>query len=513
MTILLEAWSEQVVPLAPHHASAIADVGLVRVFIEEPPNRWRLGAGSGVGVACGDGWELRVAPKLAIPQLMFLLSYASDPNGWREVGPAFAQEDDLFTAVGSAFAAHAERAIFPAPICGYVNLEDRSTTLRGRLRMADQLAKWPGQPIPLEIAHDDFTADIPENQLVRGASEMLLRMPLLPYRVRRRLLRIRAALDEVMPTPPSTTVEPPAVTRLNDRYRGALHLATLILRGGSISTRAGQTAGLSFIFDMNRVFEDFLSAALTASLERHGGRVDLQHRRQHLDAQRRIRLIPDLTWWKGAACHAVIDSKFKALTDQRFPNADAYQMLSRTAPRSVSSAAIWSTPRTPARPIVITRSGMPTRSCMYARSTSSSHRRTCSPRSRASHRPSRRMLRATRRSPRNRARRPARRRQRLTTRLSAYPPLGMPESREFEYMLECQSRGGYLIYVPELPGLATEGPTARRRSQCSATRSLDTSRASAHTAGRAVSCCDFFESDLHSLHGNVTSIDSQHEQR
>lgn len=36
---------------------------------------------------------------------------------------------------------------------------------------------------------------------------------------------------------------------------------------------------------------------------------------------------------------------------------------------------------------------------------------------------------------------------------------GMPEPSEFEYVLERQSDGGFLIYVPELPGLATEGDT------------------------------------------------------
>jgi antitoxin HicB len=35
----------------------------------------------------------------------------------------------------------------------------------------------------------------------------------------------------------------------------------------------------------------------------------------------------------------------------------------------------------------------------------------------------------------------------------------MSEPREFEYVLERQSDGGFLIYVPELPGLATEGAT------------------------------------------------------
>jgi predicted RNase H-like HicB family nuclease len=35
----------------------------------------------------------------------------------------------------------------------------------------------------------------------------------------------------------------------------------------------------------------------------------------------------------------------------------------------------------------------------------------------------------------------------------------MPELQDFEYVLEGQPDGGYLIYVPELPGLATEGST------------------------------------------------------
>lgn len=35
----------------------------------------------------------------------------------------------------------------------------------------------------------------------------------------------------------------------------------------------------------------------------------------------------------------------------------------------------------------------------------------------------------------------------------------MPKLHDFEYVLERQRDGGYLIYVPDLPGLATEGST------------------------------------------------------
>jgi 5-methylcytosine-specific restriction enzyme subunit McrC len=328
MTIRLEAWSEKRVELTPPRAAAVADAGLVKVLLDEPPDRWQLSSDSRIGVlSLDDGLELRVTPRLAIPQLMFLLSYASDPHGWREAGPQYAAEDDLFTAVASAFALHAERALTPAPISGYVTVEDSSTTLRGRLRVAEQVARWPAQPTPLEVVHDDFTVDVPENRLVRGATEALLRMPLLPSLVRPRLLRVRAILEGVTPARAAPTVRAPAITRLNDRYGAVLALAELILRGMSISTHRGGITGVAFVFDMNGVFEDFLSLTLKASLERQGGRVELQRRSTYLDVERRIRLIPDLTWWRSGRCQAVIDSKYKPLTDRRFPNADAYQML------------------------------------------------------------------------------------------------------------------------------------------------------------------------------------------
>lgn len=35
----------------------------------------------------------------------------------------------------------------------------------------------------------------------------------------------------------------------------------------------------------------------------------------------------------------------------------------------------------------------------------------------------------------------------------------MEQAREWEYVLEPQEEGGFLIYVPDLPGVATEGAT------------------------------------------------------
>ena len=139
---------------------------------------------------------------------------------------------------------------------------------------------------------------------------------------------MRATLEDVQPEAPSPLIRAPETTRLNQRYAGALALAELILRGTSITTHRGEVASAAFVFDMNKVFEDFLSAALRTALERRDGRVRLQYARRHLDEAGRLKLKPDITWWHDGIClGAVIDAKYKALAVSGIPNADAYQML------------------------------------------------------------------------------------------------------------------------------------------------------------------------------------------
>src|ERR1700733_4967118 len=116
MRIDLTAWSEQLEDLSAEVATALTESGLVDVRIAEPPERWRLITDSRVGVLTRSDCDIRVAPKLAIPRLMFLLGYAADPRGWRELGPLFDVEDDLFSAVAHGFALQAERALSHAPL-------------------------------------------------------------------------------------------------------------------------------------------------------------------------------------------------------------------------------------------------------------------------------------------------------------------------------------------------------------------------------------------------------------
>lgn len=83
----------------------------------------------------------------------------------------------------------------------------------------------------------------------------------------------------------------------------------------------------------------------------------------------------------------------------------------------------------------------------------------------------------------------------------------MPELDNIEYVLERQPEGGYLIYVPELPGLATEGSTLEE-AVAMLRDALPAYLQSQHERDQRRSWLRFFRIFLHSLHGHVASIDA-----
>jgi 5-methylcytosine-specific restriction enzyme subunit McrC len=312
--------------LDENQAADLASRGVVQVM-PDGEGQWRVRADSKIGVLVGEGWELRIRPRLAVPHLMFLLAYAADQKGWKDIVAPFEQARDEIAALASGFAWHAGRALKRGPIRGYRRRDERANMLRGRVRFADQIARGAGLPIPLEITYSDYTPDVLENRMLLTASSLLLRLPRVAVSARRRLLHTRVQLESVQMLRDWRDVRAPETTRLNEHYRPALALAELILGNLSISEERGDVASTTFVFDMNKVFEDFVTAAFTNAMRKHGGAVRPQVGEYSLDEGSRLRLRPDIGWWDGKQCLAVLDAKYKAIDDGLLRHGDAYQML------------------------------------------------------------------------------------------------------------------------------------------------------------------------------------------
>ena len=306
---------------------ALRSSGLVTATPSLSNGWWSVGPASKVGVAQVAGVEIWVRPKLEIRRLFFLLGFAADHKVWREEDLGLSEDADLLNAIATAYARQADKATQQGLLQGYRIEEDALPVLRGRIRTAEQVSRRYGLAVPLEVRFDEYGVDVPENQLLRGAAEVLLRLPGLGNATRQRLRRLVRSMADVTPVRRGMPLPAWQPSRLNARYHLALRLAELVLRGGSVEQVTGTVMVNGFMLDMPKVFEDFLTAALGAALAAYGGRCKAQDR-WHLDEADQITMRPDIVWYDAAgAVGAVVDAKYKAEKPSGFPDADLYQML------------------------------------------------------------------------------------------------------------------------------------------------------------------------------------------
>jgi 5-methylcytosine-specific restriction enzyme subunit McrC len=291
------------------------------------PQFWLVGPAGKVGAAQIGDVEIRITPKVPIGRLLFLVGYAQHGAAWRPEDVPLPEVTGLVPVMAQVLWRQTERAVYQGLLPGYVTLEETAYVLRGRLRETEQLHRHHGLPVPLEIRHDEFTVDIPENQILRTACERMLRVPGVDAESSMRLRRLLRDFADVTSLDRRDTVPAWQPTRLNARYHTALRLAELVLRATSVEEGTGGVTVNGFLLDMPKLFEDFVTVALREALvATHGGRVDDQDP-QNFDEAGRVRLLPDIVWKLRGTALAVVDAKYKAEKPAGYPNADLYQLL------------------------------------------------------------------------------------------------------------------------------------------------------------------------------------------
>ncbi|WP_046468353.1 McrC family protein [Allosalinactinospora lopnorensis] len=324
------------VRVSPGQAAALAACELVSMR-PDSGGSWTLTADRGLVGAVHVGHkdasvELRVAPKLPIRRLFFLLGYAQHGLHWHRHPVDSHEHTDLLPAIASAFARMADRALTRGVLLGYRTVEEALPVVRGRLRESEQIRRRFGALLPVEVVYDDYTPDTPENRILLAAARRLLRLPRLDGTARALLHRVVHRLDGVTALVAGQPLPEWRASRLNARYRAPLGLAELVLRGGSYELDQARTLRAEgLVLRMWQVYEDFLTRALTDALHPYGGHCASQDTRHHLDRARAMPLRPDLLYYRQSPDGrpmpaAVADAKYKTARTGG-TDSDVYQML------------------------------------------------------------------------------------------------------------------------------------------------------------------------------------------
>lgn len=319
--------------------------------------QWSLRAGNYVGVVRLGEQTIQILPKIyqsstasahaqareATANLLHMLAYAGLVRiNESDIASLLGRESDWFEILTYLFASHLREEWQRGPARSYTTVEDDLPLLKGKWRLNAQLRR-PERAHRFAVAYDEFTVDIPLNRIFRFVVERLSRLTRSATNARM-VGDLRMLLDDVNLLPTVTTQDADQITfnRLTQRYEPLLNLARLFLDRGALQTASGDTNLFAFVFNMNTVFEGFITnflhrhRATAMPLELRDTTLAAQARGRQLhlawsEGKQLFRLKPDLLFHQGQQTLLVADTKYKRL-DQHdrklgISEADFYQMF------------------------------------------------------------------------------------------------------------------------------------------------------------------------------------------
>ena len=319
------------IPLTGHRRDLLREV-LPSISIEPiryTSDKYRLKPSSRVGALEIEDMSVLIEPKVGIPKLLSLACYTMGvykPHEQKLFD--FQKAESLPDVLALALIAASRRAFGRGLLRGYLVEEDSLHMVRGRIRFDEQIRRRYGIPLPVELRFDEYTEDILANRLVKAAATRLGRMTLRSGKARKGLGRLAATLENVSLLEFRRSRVPEVrFDRLNEHYRHVVGLARLILLHSEFESFRGEVRASGFLFDMNKLFQDFVMLALRETLGVSSRSLRSEYT-VHFDEEESVDLQPDLTWWdNGDTCTFVGDAKYKDLDNRGVRNDDLYQLL------------------------------------------------------------------------------------------------------------------------------------------------------------------------------------------
>ena len=319
-----------------------------RAHVQLSPTRqrdvYRLTPRGHVGTIVAPACRLLIRPKIPVRNLFYLL----DPTG-----PVPAAEDRTAAAPGTELldflAGQLARLLSERAARGlhraYVERGVHGPFLQGRLDVPAQLRDAHGRKDRVHCRHEDFTTDVPCNQIPRATAELVLRSPLLGESARHALRRSLSPFAEVSPIALGPEgFASAAADRLAEAYRPLLDLCRLLAESLSPAQAAGALPCPAFLLDMERVFESYLTAHCVAAWDGQDGlgvSVQPRLRPHHPTAgQPDLTMRPDLILERGGRPELVVDAKWKRLPPRALVTADVYQVLAYCTALGIGRAAL-----------------------------------------------------------------------------------------------------------------------------------------------------------------------------
>ena len=243
-----------------------------------------------------------------------------------------AQRRPLFELILSQFLNYVGDIIRKGIARKYVEQQGNLVFLRGKLQISEHIKRNMIDQSRFYCEYDEYERNRPINRLIKGALEVVQKVS--RNTSNRQLSREFLYWFDQVPSTKNYLSDFRAIKqdRFVHHYQKALPICKLILARLNPLTKQGKSRCISVLFDMNRVFENYVAAKLITQFPdwRISTQVSSKHLIENHNGKSLFRLIPDLEFRRDY--HKVIaDTKWKLIDENEqgygISQADMYQLF------------------------------------------------------------------------------------------------------------------------------------------------------------------------------------------
>ncbi|VFQ46728.1 McrC family protein [Desulfoluna butyratoxydans] len=232
---------------------------------------------------------------------------------------------------------------------GYVEKEENLHVVRGRIKLDMQFKHNLAHGERVYCCYDEMSVDTPHNQMIKSVLRQMQQFA-SGTTARKRIARLLMQFADIRDIPADLTFfESLAFDRTTCRFKEIFGMCRMFLEGLHPDVVAGDMPCLALIFDMNRLFEAYVSDIMRRNAGKRGLRMREQGPKKYMairpDTGNELFLMkPDMVFLDESTPVALADAKWKILNENGknlgITQGDLYQMSAYAARYGIDTLAL-----------------------------------------------------------------------------------------------------------------------------------------------------------------------------
>lgn|GEM_PF-1385162 len=266
-----------------------------------------------------------IKPKIPGIGFLNMLRYALELPELGKEHPELTEGENYYDILVRFVFLELEKILQRGLYTGYKNYDDNLLCVRGKILFKEHLIVNHNINDKMYCSFSEVSSDITENRIIKYTLFYLSHCYFLEDTIDAQLIRYYKRLGEVnlvsITTDYFKSIE---YTPLNQHYKPILTLCELLLRDSALDEEIGQKTSISFLINMNKLFEEFVGNLLEKRLYEY--QIELQKTEHPEKSGEGLIIKLDIMISSNGMPLFIIDTKYQEMSGR--PEASHLEQLS-----------------------------------------------------------------------------------------------------------------------------------------------------------------------------------------